>query len=93
MSKEQSIEISILRTKMTMLTDQPGEMYALADEVNKELAELANIYPGAKQNELLVFGYLKLMREKKEMQQQYDQYCSERENINNALNSLFSDIE
>jgi len=78
---------------MTMLTDQPGEMFALVDEINAELAELANMYPGAKQTDLLIFGCLKLLQEKKALQEQFTTYSSERENINKALNGFFSDID
>jgi len=93
MKKEQEIDIFFMRTKIKMVTDQPGEMYALADEVNKEIAEIADQYPGAKQNELFIFACIKILQTKKELQEKYDSFEKERENINNAIDSVFSDIE
>jgi len=91
MSKEQSIDITILRTKVTMSTDQPGEMFALANEVNANLADLAFEYPGAKQNELLIFGYLTLLQEKKALKDKCDTLTAEKEKINTALDAVLNE--
>jgi len=88
MAKTQDIEFSVLRTKVKINTDQPGRMFSLADEMSKELAILANKYPGAKQNELFIFGYLKLLEEKYELQEQFDSLNIERDKIIKAIDSV-----
>jgi len=93
MPKEQSIEISILGIKITMGTDQPNEMYALAQELNNELQQLTSQYPGAKPTYLLIFGCLKLMLENKTLKEGYDLLKDEREKIDKALQGFFIDSE
>jgi len=93
MPKEQSIEISILGIKITMVTDQPNEMYALAQALNNELQELTGQYPGAKPTYLLIFGCLKMLQENKTLKEGNDLLKEERERINKALQGFFIDID
>ena len=91
MSKKQNknVEMTVFKTKISILTDEPVEMLILADELNKQLDTLANQYPGTPPNLILTLECLKLLEENKKMKNENTSFSKERDKIEMTLRDFF----
>jgi hypothetical protein len=93
MSNLQKIDLMIFGSKITILADDPEDKINLSIELEEFLNSLVMKYPGAKPNEVLAFGCLKIFEDYKKLLTDLTDLTQEKNRLNNSLLSVLNNIE
>ena len=93
MSELQSIDLFIFGTKITLYSDKPDEVKALAAELDEKINSLVGQYLGTEPKIILTLACLKALEENKKLKEELLKLSVEREKLDMTLQGFFYSID
>jgi len=92
MNKLHDIHIEILKTKITLRTENPDEIKALVAKLEEILHPLVTEYVGWKTDCILIFACLRILEENQKHIAEITSLINERELLNKSLQNVLNNL-
>ena len=93
MTKQESIDVIIFGSRVSIVTDEPEQIRKVFDILNTELIELSGKYQGVKPNLVLILQCLRLLEKNLKLEQDLDGLVKERESLDTTLKGVLLSID
>ena len=84
--------MSIFQTDISVSTDEPERISALAEELNRELYKLRELYPTQKQAVILTLALLNYLEQNQKLKDEINMLTKDKEKLNQSLQSFLINI-